>query len=93
MIERTAGVQFTYTKVPNGQEICEKQLYSMINKMVEVDVDYQEIEPFLPPVYDALKGLSKEELIQRFVSVEFNMFLDYYRDSNDINASFSKKKR
>ncbi len=92
MIEKSAGVQFTYTKVPNGQEICEKQLYSMINKMVEVDVDYQEIEPFLPPVYDALKGLSREELIQRFVSVEFNMFLDYYRDSNDINASFSRRK-
>ncbi len=92
MIEKSAGVKFTYTKVPNGQEICEKQLYSMINKMVEVDVDYQEIEPFLPPVYDALKGLSREELIQRFVSVEFNMFLDYYRDSNDINASFSRRK-
>jgi len=92
MIEKKIGVQFTYTKVPKGHEICENQLYSMISKMVEVDVDYEEIGPFLPPVYDTLKGLSKEELIQRFVSIEFNRFLDYYKDSKDINASLSKRK-
>ncbi|MFC1841283.1 DbpA RNA binding domain-containing protein, partial [Thermodesulfobacteriota bacterium] len=93
MIEKKAGVQFTYSKIPNGYEICEKQLYSMIYKMVEVDVDYEEIEPFLPPVYDTLSSLSKEDLIKRFVSIEFNRFLDYYRDSKDINASLSKGKR
>lgn len=93
MIERKAGVQFTYTKVPNGHEICEKQLYSMISKMVEVDVDYDEIGPFLPPVYDTLKGLSKEELIQRFVSIEFNRFINYYRNSKDINVHLQKEKR
>jgi ATP-dependent RNA helicase DeaD len=92
MIERKAGVNFTYTKVPNGNEVCEKQLYSMIGKMVDVDVDYEEIEPFLAPVYSTLKGLSKEELIQRFISIEFNRFLDYYKDSKDINAPLAKKK-
>ena len=65
----------------------------MISKMVEVDVDYEEIGPFLPPVYDTLKGLSKEELIQRFVSIEFNRFLDYYKDSKDINVHLQKEKR
>jgi len=92
MIEKKAGVQFTYSKVPKGYEVCEKQLYSMINKMVDVDVDYEEIEPFLPPVYDTLSGLSKEDLIQRFVSIEFNRFLNYYKDSKDINAPLSKRK-
>lgn len=92
MIERSAGVQFTYTKIPKGYEICEKQLYAMIYKMVEVDIDNKEIEPFLPPVYASLEGFSREELIQRFVSVEFNRFLNYYRDSLDINAPVSKKR-
>ncbi len=93
MIEKKAGVQFTYTKIPKGHEICERQLYSMISKMVEVDVDYEEIGPFLPPVYDTLKGLSKEELIQKFVSIEFNRFLDYYKDSKDINVHLQKEKK
>jgi ATP-dependent RNA helicase DeaD len=91
IIEKKAGVQFTYTKVPKGYEICENQLYSMISKMVDVDVDYDEIEPFLSPVYDTLKGLSREELIQKFISIEFNRFLEYYKDSQDINAPLSKR--
>ncbi|MGD9161343.1 MAG: DEAD/DEAH box helicase [Desulfobacteraceae bacterium] len=91
MIEKKAGVQFTYTKVPKGDEVCEKQLYSMIGRMVDVDVDYEEIAPFLDPVYSTLKGLSREELIQKFISVEFNRFLDYYKDSEDINAPLAKR--
>ncbi|MBN1906462.1 MAG: DEAD/DEAH box helicase [Deltaproteobacteria bacterium] len=91
-IEKSSGIKFTYTKVPGGYEVCEKQLYAMINRMVEVDVDYEEIAPFLPPVFETLEGLSKEELIQRFVSLEFNRFLEYYRDSKDINASLAKQR-
>ncbi|NLA74248.1 MAG: DEAD/DEAH box helicase [Deltaproteobacteria bacterium] len=90
LIEKSAGIQFTYARVPGGHEICEKQLYSMIGKMVEVDVDFEEISPFLPSLYETLSGLSKEEIIQRFVSLEFNRFLKYYRDSHDINAPVAR---
>ncbi len=90
-IEKKTGVKFKYSKVPEGNAICEKQLFSMINKMVEVDVDQEEIGRFLPPVYDTLNGLTKEELIQKFVSIEFNRFLNYYKNSKDINISLKKK--
>jgi ATP-dependent RNA helicase DeaD len=89
-IEKSSGIKFTYAKVPGGYEVCEKQLYAMINRMVEVDVDYEEIAPFLPPVFETLEGLSKEELIQRFVSLEFNRFLAYYKDAQDINAPLGR---
>ena len=85
-LERRAGVRFTMDSIPSGRDICEKQLMAMVEKMVRVDVNHQEIEPYLSPVYKALQNLGKEELIQRFVSVEFNRFLDYYRDSGDLNA-------
>ncbi|MBU4419786.1 MAG: DbpA RNA binding domain-containing protein, partial [Proteobacteria bacterium] len=90
-IERKAGVKFNYAKVPEGYAICEKQLYSMISKMVEVKVDQKEIERFLPLVYNTLNDLTKEELIQKFVSIEFNRFINYYKDSKDINVSLEKK--
>ena len=47
-IEKKAGIKFNYAKIPKGYAICEKQLYSMISKMVEVEVDQEEIGPFLP---------------------------------------------
>ena len=90
-IEKKAGVKFNYAKVPEGYAICEKQLYSIINKIVDIKVDQEEIGLFLPPVYNTLNGLTKEELIQKFVSIEFNRFLNYYKDSKDINVSLKKK--
>ncbi|MCD6273817.1 MAG: DEAD/DEAH box helicase [Deltaproteobacteria bacterium] len=91
-IQKKAGVKFNYAKVPEGYAICEKQLYSMINKIVEVKVDHKAIGRFLPPVYNTLSDLTKEELIQKFVSIEFNRFLYYYKGSKDINVSLATKK-
>ncbi len=86
-IERKSGLAFTYMRVPNGQAVCENQLYAMVHKLAAVDVNHAEIEQFLPPVYQMLAELTKEELIRKFVSAEFNRFLDYYKDAGDINAT------
>ncbi|OQY45710.1 MAG: DEAD/DEAH box helicase [Desulfobacteraceae bacterium 4572_87] len=91
-VEQKTGVRFQYEKVPSGRAVCEKQLYGMVEKLVETHVNHEEIGAFLPPVYDTLAGLSKEELIQHFVSIEFNRFLDYYKNSGDINARTPRKK-
>ncbi|MBW2709560.1 MAG: DbpA RNA binding domain-containing protein, partial [Deltaproteobacteria bacterium] len=91
-VEQVTGVRFQYEKVPSGRAICEKQLYGMVERLVATDINREEVAAFLPPVYDALAALSKEELIQHFVSIEFNRFLDYYKNSGDINARTPQKK-
>ncbi len=90
-IEHKSGIRFAYVKVPKGRAVCENQLYAMINKLVAVEVNHSEIGRFLPPVYSTLSGLSKEALIQKFVSLEFNRFLDYYKDTVDINVTPARK--
>ncbi len=90
-VEQITGVRFQHEKVPSGRAICEKQLYGMVERLVATDVNHEEIGAFLPPVYDTLAALSKEELIQHFVSIEFNRFLDYYKNSVDINARTPQK--
>jgi len=90
-LERHSDIRFHFAKIPEGRSICEKQLYALVEKMVQVDVNGQEIKEYLPPVYEALSSFSKEELIQRFVSTEFNRFLDYYRDAGNINAKVRKR--
>jgi len=91
-VEQVTGVRFQYEKVPSGRAICEKQLYGMVERLVATDINHEDIAAFLPPVYDTLAALSKEELIQHFVSIEFNRFLDYYKDSGDINARTPQKR-
>ena len=92
-IEHKIGIQFNFGGIPTGRSICEKQLYALVDRMVGVPVNEKEIEKYLPPVYEALKAFTKEELIQRFVSTEFNRFLDYYRDAGDIPVIAQKRER
>jgi len=90
-IEKQIGKKFTPAKIPTGTEICEKQLYHLVDKVKNTEIQHQEIGAFLPAVYEKLKGISKEEIIQRFVSAEFNRFLSYYRNAPDINVDLKKR--
>ncbi len=85
-IEKLINKSFIAAKVPGGREICEKQLFNLINKMENVEIENSEIDPFLPAIYRKLEWLEKEDVIKRFVALEFNRFLEYYRNAKDINV-------
>ena len=84
-IERIMGNSFTKADVPDGVAVCEKQLFHLVTKLHEVEVKDDEIEKYLPNIYEELKDLTKEELIKRFISEEFNRFYNYYQNSQDLN--------
>lgn len=84
-IERIIKQKFVQGKVPSGKEICQNQLMHLIDKVNAIEVKKSEIENFLPSIYEKLEGLSREELIQKFVSLEFNSFLSYYENATDLN--------
>ena len=90
LIEHKFQIKFINKDIPSGKDICSKQLYKLIEKIEKVDVDEKQIEPFLNDIYNKLKSLSREDLIKHFVSAEFNRFLDYYKNSGDINNRVSK---
>jgi len=89
-IERQLNRKFLAEKVPDGFMVCEKQLLHLIDKVHDVEVDEKAIGAYLPGIYKALEDLSKEEVIKRFTSLEFNRFLDYYRNAPEINVDASK---
>jgi len=89
-IERIIKKKFVQAKIPTGKEICQNQLMHLIDKVNSIEVKQSEIENFLPSIYDKLEGLSREELIQKFVSLEFNTFLSYYENARDLNDLSSK---
>jgi ATP-dependent RNA helicase DeaD len=85
-IESKIKKTFQHLSVPTGREICEKQLFHLVDRMEKVESEQTGIESFLPSIYKRLAWLDKEEIIRRFLSLEFNRFLDYYRDARDIGA-------
>lgn len=89
-IEKKLGKRFEKLPVPGGDEICKKQLYNMIDRMEHVEVDEVQIAPFMDKVNKKLEWLSKEDVIKRFVSIEFNRYLEYYRNAPDLNKTANK---
>ena len=85
-IEKSMKSPVKRMMVPTGPEVCQKQLLGLMHKVREVKVNESEIEAFLPAVYEELNDLTKQDLIKRFASIEFNRFLDYYRNAPDLNV-------
>lgn len=83
-IERIINKKFTIGSLPSGKEICEQQLIKVIDDIEKVKVNEEEIESFLPGIYRKLEWLSKEDLVKRVVSMEFNRFLEYYKNASEI---------
>ena len=83
-IERMVKKPFKAIPIPTGTEICGKQLFHWLNKLETVVTEHQEIEKFLPEIKEKLAGLDREELLKRVVSLQFDRFLNDYRNGEDI---------
>lgn len=84
-IERIIGKQFERKEVPSPQQIIEKQLYSLADKIEKVSVNDEEMNKYTPGVIKKLGWLSNEDLIKRVLSLEFNRLLEYYKDAPKID--------
>jgi ATP-dependent RNA helicase DeaD len=83
-IERKIGKKMEYKKIPGAFEVCEQQLIHLSNSAHDVEVN-PDILPYMPSMIKKFEDISKEDLIQRFLSVEFNRFLDYYKNAAELN--------
>lgn len=91
-LEKVLKKEISKAKIPTGQEVCKKQLFNMINRVENVETDYEEIDRFLPEISKKLSWMDREELIKHFVSLEFTSLLSYYRDAVDLNIDESLEK-
>lgn len=91
LLEKKIGQSFERRLIPTGEEVCERRLFSLINKIANTEVD-EGIDKYMPTVYEQLQDLTKEEILQKFVSLEFQRFLNYYKNAGDLNASVKDKK-
>jgi ATP-dependent RNA helicase DeaD len=90
-IEKIIGKQFTKAELPTGFDVCEKQLFSLIHKVQTVEVNNEQIDQYIPRIMDEFAELTKEDVIKKFASLEFNRFLDYYSNAPDLNAGVDER--
>lgn len=92
-LSRKLKVDFAQVKVPVGEEVCERQLLHFMNRIKEVDIEENSIETYFEAINGELAELSREDIIKKFVSLEFNRFMEYYKNTPDLNMKSSTQKR
>ena len=84
-LERIVSKKFEKVNVPTGAEVCQNQLLALIHRAHQVEVNEEQLAPFMDQINAEFADISKEAVIKRFASMEFNRFLEYYQDSRDLN--------
>jgi ATP-dependent RNA helicase DeaD len=89
-VEALLQTPLKQSAIPDAEAICEKQMYALMDKVVSTQVDEEAIDRYWPVFYKKLKDMPAEEIVLKFISMELNAFLDYYKGSEDLNASHEK---
>ena len=84
VVEKQIQKQFELGTLPEPRDICAKQLYHVIDDIERVEVDEEEIAPFMDEVQKRWEWLDKDDLIKRVLSREFGRFLQYYANAPEI---------
>ncbi len=85
-LEKMVGQKFNRKPVPDGRQTCEVQLWKLVEKVEQTTINESEISGFMPAIEERFSSMNREELLKRFISVEFNRFLAYYRNARDLNT-------
>ncbi|HET7896872.1 MAG TPA: helicase-related protein, partial [Flavisolibacter sp.] len=85
-LERMVQVQFHRLEVPSGKEVCRKQFFYFMDKLLSADISHGDYETFLPLLSEKFADVSKEEVLKRVAALEFDRFLKYYENAEDLNV-------
>jgi ATP-dependent RNA helicase DeaD len=91
-IEHLTKSKFEKLEIPSGREVCEKQFYAFIERLHNADISHGDYENYLPYLKEQFADMSKDEILQRVASLEFNRFLKYYEKASDLNSSNDRQR-
>ena len=90
-IERLIQSNIVKTEIPTGKDVCRKQFYHFMDKLLQVDISHGDYDSYLPMLQEKFADVSKEEILKRVAATEFDRFLKYYENSEDLNLREQKR--
>jgi ATP-dependent RNA helicase DeaD len=85
-IERMVQVPFHRLEIPTGKDVCRKQFFYFMDKLLQADISHGDYETYIPMLEERFAGITKEEVLKRVAALEFDRFLKYYENAEDLNA-------
>jgi ATP-dependent RNA helicase DeaD len=92
-IERMVQVPFHKLEIPSGKDVCRKQFFYFMEKLLQTDISHGDYETYLPMLQERFAEVTKEEVLQRVAALEFDRFLKYYENAEDLNLKDRKDQR
>ena len=85
-LERMTNAQFHKLDIPSGKDVCRKQFFHFMDKLMQADISHGDYETYMGDLLKKFEDVSKEEVLKRVAALEFNHFLKYYQNAEDLNA-------
>ncbi|MEI2749652.1 MAG: DEAD/DEAH box helicase [Ferruginibacter sp.] len=85
-LERMINARFHKLDIPSGKDVCRKQFFHFMEKLIQADISHGDYETYLPDLMQKFENVSKEEVLQRVAALEFSHFLKYYENADDLNV-------
>jgi len=85
-LEHMIGKPFECKKIPNGEDVCRKQIDNFIEEIEKTEIKEIGNEEYFSEIADKFKKIKKEDLIKHFVAHKFNHIMDGYKHARDLNA-------
>jgi len=92
-LERMINAKFNKVDIPSGKDVCRKQFFHFMDKLMQADVSHGDYETYMPDLMTKFAEVSKEEVLQRVAALEFNHFLKYYENAEDLNRADARGDR
>ena len=92
-LEKMVNAQFHKLDIPSGKDVCRKQFFHFMEKLIQADISAGDYETYLPDLMKKFENVSKEEVLQRVAALEFDHFLKYYENAEDLNSKDAGRKR
>jgi ATP-dependent RNA helicase DeaD len=85
-IERMVQAPFHKLEIPTGKDVCRKQFFHFMDKLLQTDISHGDYESYVPMLEERFADISKEEILKRVAAMEFDRFLKYYENAEDLNV-------
>jgi ATP-dependent RNA helicase DeaD len=84
-IEKMIQQQFHKLDIPTGKDVCRKQFFFFMDKLLSADISHGDYESYVPMLAEKFADVSKEDVLKRVAAMEFDRFLKYYENAEDLN--------
>ena len=92
-LEKMINATFHKVDIPSGKEVCRRQFFHFMDKLIQTDISHGDYETYLPDLMQKFENVSKEEVLQRIAALEFDHFLKYYENADDLNIKMDSRNR